>query len=174
MKKAAISLSWYEKEQKKTFYLLQCMEQEKYNAHFCQSSELSVTDSGTGTVSEMSQSLMSRGDYVSHSLYWVTKLFLIQRWSCYCKLGSWYLDVHTYYNDVSLNPYRSEFSYNIQKNKGVLFVGSKIILCQEGKKNRILRWKLSENLRLLPTTFCRHFQCCHREPTQMSLLKRTT
>lgn len=30
---------------------MQWMEQEKYNAHFCQSSELSVTDSGTGTVS---------------------------------------------------------------------------------------------------------------------------
>lgn len=52
MKKAAISLSWYEKEQKKkTFYLVQCMAPEKYNAHFCQSSELSVSDSGTGTVS---------------------------------------------------------------------------------------------------------------------------
>lgn len=49
-----MSLSWYEKDffkKPKTFYLMQCMGQEKYNVHFCQSSELSVMDSGAGTVS---------------------------------------------------------------------------------------------------------------------------
>lgn len=56
---------------------MQFMAQEKYNAHFYQSSELSVTDWHRHCLSEMSQSLMSWGDYVSHSVYWVTKLFSI-------------------------------------------------------------------------------------------------
>lgn len=76
MKRATIILKWYEKEKKKAILSRAMHGPIKYNTHFCQSKELSVTDSGTGTVSLRCLSPHERGDYVSHSVFWVTKLLL--------------------------------------------------------------------------------------------------